>query len=418
MEFSLLFTTPVATSGEPHRIALRREALLVYGKPQVRLSGKEDVIEVRAPGSDAEGRALGLEDGMVLVVRRFASQGQVVCDHMVGGRSRVVLAAIRGGCTFIGADEDQWRIYRVLEQLAGTVTESPPPDQERPERWCSFHPTAGDTRHPVPSVPRRGIRRVSAAPVVGLPPPLPTRRAWGRPRTAGGPPTRGRAVNQRRRSGTCRYRTPHTRPEARGGRFSSSRARRPETESSPGTSGSRFRQRPKGWTWSVAPQAGANPIMASSLAAFPNVMSFNCSTQGSGRPAGRRHPRAIAGSVSLWCGDNPTLVVHALAVSQFVPTGWLVLEVWPESHWPGFALRQAGVFQSYTAFNTCRVPTVTSTIDVKKTTAWGESGFPPDFEGLISSSISRGDLIRRKQTEPHGLQPTLQEVRIPGRQWR
>ena len=24
------------------------------------------------------------------------------------------------------------------------------------------------------------------------------------------------------------------------------------------------------------------------------------------------------------------------------------LEVWPESHWPGFALRQADVFQSYT----------------------------------------------------------------------
>ena len=50
MEFSLLFTTPVATSGEPHRIALRRVALLVYGKPGARLSGKEDVIQVRAPG--------------------------------------------------------------------------------------------------------------------------------------------------------------------------------------------------------------------------------------------------------------------------------------------------------------------------------------------------------------------------------
>ena len=25
------------------------------------------------------------------------------------------------------------------------------------------------------------------------------------------------------------------------------------------------------------------------------------------------------------------------------------LEVWPESHWPGFALRQADVLQSYTA---------------------------------------------------------------------
>ena len=54
------------------------------------------------------------------------------------------------------------------------------------------------------------------------------------------PRRRGLAVNQRRRSGTCRYRTPHTRPEARADRFSWSRARRPETESSPGTSGSRF----------------------------------------------------------------------------------------------------------------------------------------------------------------------------------
>ena len=26
-----------------------------------------------------------------------------------------------------------------------------------------------------------------------------------------------------------------------------------------------------------------------------------------------------------------------------------VLEVWPESHWPGFALRQVDVLQSYTA---------------------------------------------------------------------
>ena len=75
MEFSLLFPTPVATSGEPHRIGLRRVAFLLYGKPGARLSGKEDVIEVRAPGSDTEGRALGLADGMALVMRRFASQG-------------------------------------------------------------------------------------------------------------------------------------------------------------------------------------------------------------------------------------------------------------------------------------------------------------------------------------------------------
>ena len=30
-----------------------------------------------------------------------------------------------------------------------------------------------------------------------------------------------------------------------------------------------------------------------------------------------------------------------------LPLLLLSLEVWPESHWPGFALRQADVFQSY-----------------------------------------------------------------------
>ena len=120
---------------------------------------------------------------------------------------------------------------------------------------------------------------------------------WGQPQTTPNcwrPRKRGHAVNQRRRFGTCRYRTPHTPPEVQGGRFSLSRARRPVMESWPGTSGSRFRQRPKVWTWSVAPQAGVKPIMANPLAAFPNVILFNCSTQGTGRPTGRRHPRATA----------------------------------------------------------------------------------------------------------------------------
>ena len=75
-------------------------------------------------------RALTREGAMVAAI----DTGRLVCDAMVGGRSSVVLAAIRGGCAFIGADEDQSRIYRVLQQRAGAVTGSPPPDQERPER--------------------------------------------------------------------------------------------------------------------------------------------------------------------------------------------------------------------------------------------------------------------------------------------
>ena len=126
MECSLLFPAPIAASGEPHRIDIRRVALLVCGKAGARLKRGEDVIEVPAPGGGAASLPLELGDGMALVVRRFASQGQVVLDPMVHGRSGVVSAAVRGGCTFIGADEDQSRIDLVLEQLRRAVPESPP----------------------------------------------------------------------------------------------------------------------------------------------------------------------------------------------------------------------------------------------------------------------------------------------------
>ena len=146
---------------------------------------------------------------------------------------------------------------------------------------------------------------------------------WGRPQTAPNcwrPRRRGHAVNQRSRFGTCRYRSPHTPPEARGGRFPLSRARRPATESWLGTSGSRFRQRPKVWTWSVAPQAGVNPIMANPLAAFPNVILFNFNTQGTGRPTGRRHPRAIALQLRSTFSSSPLTSVSRLSRSSAVTT--------------------------------------------------------------------------------------------------
>ena len=38
-------------------------------------------------------------------------------------------------------------------------------------------------------------------------------------------------------------------------------------------------------------------------------------------------------------------------VERFVPTEYMdALEVWPESHWPGFALREADVFKTYMAW--------------------------------------------------------------------
>ena len=53
-----------------------------------------------------------------------------------------------------------------------------------------------------------------------------------------------------------------------------------------------------------------------------------------------------------------TSIITAHALEHMYGRGFLVLlvtriyevlEVWPESHWPGFALRQSDVFQSYAA---------------------------------------------------------------------
>ena len=125
-ELSLLFPNPIANSGEPHWMGLRRVALLVCGKP-----GACDVIEVPTPGGDTAGRPLEPEDGMPLVVQLFASQGQVVCDPLLSGRNGVALAVVETGCAFIGAGEDQSSIDLLWEQLNGAVPTPPPLDQER-----------------------------------------------------------------------------------------------------------------------------------------------------------------------------------------------------------------------------------------------------------------------------------------------
>ena len=69
----------------------------------------------------------------------------------------------------------------------------------------------------------------------------------------------------------------------------------------------------------------------------------------------------------------------------------LSLEVWPESHWPGFALRQSDVFQSYTAqlyMYYVEIPAISSIVDVMKTTVWGESGFPARLLAAVYGEIT------------------------------
>ena len=67
----------------------------------------------------------------------------------------------------------------------------------------------------------------------------------------------------------------------------------------------------------------------------------------------------LQGKVAIVTGSgSPKGIGHAITMG-LVSAGARVammdinetwLEVWPESHWPGFALRQADAVQSYTAW--------------------------------------------------------------------
>ena len=59
--------------------------------------------------------------------------------------------------------------------------------------------------------------------------------------------------------------------------------------------------------------------------------------------------RAAAACPTKSIGNRDQLQEPAGIFPYRMTDGVFALEVWPESHWPGFALRQADVLQSYTA---------------------------------------------------------------------
>ena len=100
-EFDLRFSAPQGTSGYPHYVSLQRRPLLVYGKALFRLDGGNDLIEVPAPDEKQPAQRPN-EDAIRLVVERFVSPGQVVCDPVMLDRAWTALAAMRRNCVFIG----------------------------------------------------------------------------------------------------------------------------------------------------------------------------------------------------------------------------------------------------------------------------------------------------------------------------
>ena len=62
--------------------------------------------------------------------------------------------------------------------------------------------------------------------------------------------------------------------------------------------------------------------------------------------AGNRFTEGKSTKLSIACVGRHEEVLKV----PFFRTVVVILEAWPESHWPGFALRQVDVFQSYTAW--------------------------------------------------------------------
>ena len=116
-EFDLVLQGPPEPSGRPHRIALHRRPLLVYGKGHFPVEGLDDLIE--APPADELPPGLRWNEAAIgMVVERFCRPGQTVCDPVMRDRAGTALAARDLGCIFFGASETQSSIDRIRVRLA------------------------------------------------------------------------------------------------------------------------------------------------------------------------------------------------------------------------------------------------------------------------------------------------------------
>ena len=124
-EFSLLFPLPIGNLGSHHQTEIRRAALLVFGKPEARLPEGDDVIEVPAPAESTEDDdSMEIEDGLALVVDKFATEGERICIPTLEDNFKAVVAAVKSGCTVIGAKFDEEVIAEVARELSASMNDA------------------------------------------------------------------------------------------------------------------------------------------------------------------------------------------------------------------------------------------------------------------------------------------------------
>lgn len=120
-ELDYRFDSPAIYTREPHRLNQRRRPLLVYGKPQFRLGGGDDVIQLPPHEEHSSQRRQGqrFELGAELIFERLVATGGTVCDPCVVDRAATALAALRRGCHFTGAFDDRSAIAKVRARVDG-----------------------------------------------------------------------------------------------------------------------------------------------------------------------------------------------------------------------------------------------------------------------------------------------------------
>ena len=129
-QVNLIFDAPHSSTWKPHHVDLRCIPLLVFGMPEARLTGDDDVINVPPQPGESGEDPRPFDAALELIVDRFIRPGQVVCDPALDGRSSLAKAVFRAGCRFIGADIDNSRIEVVVRDLSASADDSHSDDLE------------------------------------------------------------------------------------------------------------------------------------------------------------------------------------------------------------------------------------------------------------------------------------------------